>query len=78
MKLICRTGGVSTLAHPWALKNPVSIIKSLKIAGLHGMEVYRTDGKLAGKILFIILSFFLSLDETVADILLAYLQYLVT
>lgn len=57
VKLICRTGGVATLAHPWALKNPVSIIKSLKIAGLHGMEVYRTDGKLAGKVLFIMLSF---------------------
>lgn len=49
VKLISRTGGVAALAHPWALKNPVPIIKSLKSAGLHAMEVYRSDGKLAGK-----------------------------
>jgi hypothetical protein len=36
------------LAHPWALKNPVAVIRRLKEAGLHGMEVYRSDGKLAG------------------------------
>lgn len=36
------------LAHPWALKNPVAVIMRLKEAGLHGMEVYRSDGKLAG------------------------------
>lgn len=48
MKLICHTGGVAVLAHPWALKNPVPIIRRLKEAGLHGMEVYRSDGKLAG------------------------------
>lgn len=36
------------LAHPWALKNPVAVIRRLKGAGLHGMEVYRSDGKLAG------------------------------
>ncbi|KAF7842600.1 Protein trpH [Senna tora] len=47
IKLICHTGGVAVLAHPWALKNPVPIIKRLKEAGLHGMEVYRSDGKLA-------------------------------
>ncbi|KAI9071603.1 hypothetical protein K1719_046443 [Acacia pycnantha] len=47
IKLICQTGGVAVLAHPWALKNPVSVIKRLKEAGLHGMEVYRSDGKLA-------------------------------
>lgn len=47
--MICDTGGVAVLAHPWSLKNPLSIIKRLKEAGLHGMEVYRSDGKLAGK-----------------------------
>lgn len=46
--LICETGGLAVLAHPWALKNPVPIIRSLKEAGLHGMEVYRSDGRLAG------------------------------
>ncbi|KAM0936892.1 putative phosphoribosyl 1,2-cyclic phosphate 1,2-diphosphodiesterase [Dioscorea sansibarensis] len=48
VQLICRTGGVAALAHPWALKNPLAIIKSLKAAGLHAIEVYRSDGKLAG------------------------------
>lgn len=48
MKLICETGGVAVLAHPWALKNPVTIVRRLKDAGLHGIEVYRSDGKLAG------------------------------
>ncbi|KAM1862394.1 hypothetical protein ACFX14_002868 [Malus domestica] len=47
IKLICDTGGVAVLAHPWSLKNPVAIVKSLKEAGLHGIEVYRSDGKLA-------------------------------
>lgn len=47
VQLICETGGVAVLAHPWALKNPVAIIQRLKDAGLHGMEVYRSDGKLA-------------------------------
>lgn len=49
IKMICDTGGVAVLAHPWALKNPASIVRKLKEAGLHGMEVYRSDGKLAGK-----------------------------
>lgn len=49
MQLICETGGVAVLAHPWALKNPVAVIRRLKEAGLHGLEVYRSDGKLAGK-----------------------------
>ncbi|CAA6658815.1 unnamed protein product [Spirodela intermedia] len=31
VKLICCTGGVAALAHPWALKNPVSVIRSLKL-----------------------------------------------
>lgn len=48
IKMICDTGGVAVLAHPWALKNPVPIVRRLKEAGLHGMEVYRTDGRLAG------------------------------
>lgn len=47
VKLICETGGVAVLAHPWALKNPVTIVRRLKDAGLHGIEVYRSDGKLA-------------------------------
>ncbi|KAL5703940.1 3',5'-nucleoside bisphosphate phosphatase [Ranunculus cassubicifolius] len=47
VQLICRTGGVSALAHPWALKNPVAVIRRLKEAGLHGIEAYRSDGKLA-------------------------------
>lgn len=48
VRMICETGGVAVLAHPWALKNPVAIIRRLKEAGLHGLEVYRSDGKLAG------------------------------
>uniref|UniRef100_A0A5B6ZSU8 Polymerase/histidinol phosphatase N-terminal domain-containing protein n=1 Tax=Davidia involucrata TaxID=16924 RepID=A0A5B6ZSU8_DAVIN len=47
VKMICETGGVAVLAHPWALKNPVTIIRRLKDAGLHGIEVFRSDGKLA-------------------------------
>lgn len=47
IKMICRTGGVAVLAHPWALKNPVPIVRRLKEAGLHGMEVYKSDGRLA-------------------------------
>ncbi|XP_058085598.1 uncharacterized protein LOC131233044 [Magnolia sinica] len=48
VQMICRTGGVAALAHPWALKNPVAVIRSLKTAGLHAMEVYRSDGKVEG------------------------------
>lgn len=48
VRLVHDTGGVSVLAHPWALKNPVAVIRSLKEAGLHGLEVYRSDGKLSG------------------------------
>lgn len=47
VQLIRETGGVAVLAHPWALKNPVGVIRRLKEAGLHGIEVYRRDGKLA-------------------------------
>lgn len=46
-QFICATGGLAVLAHPWALKNPIPIIKKLKEAGLHGIEAYRSDGKLA-------------------------------
>ena len=46
--MVCKTGGIAVLAHPWALKNPNPVVKSLKAAGLHGIEVYRSDGKLAG------------------------------
>ncbi|WVZ55796.1 hypothetical protein U9M48_006412 [Paspalum notatum var. saurae] len=48
VQLISRTGGISALAHPWSLKNPDTIIRSLKDAGLNGMEVYRSDGKVDG------------------------------
>ncbi|KAK6945692.1 hypothetical protein RJ641_013236 [Dillenia turbinata] len=44
VKLVRDTGGFAVLAHPWALKNPVPIIRKLKEAGLHGMEVYRSNG----------------------------------
>ncbi|XP_044507982.1 3',5'-nucleoside bisphosphate phosphatase isoform X2 [Mangifera indica] len=47
VQLIVKTGGLAVLAHPWALKNPVAITRRLKDAGLHGMEVYRSDGRLA-------------------------------
>ncbi|KAJ3700507.1 hypothetical protein LUZ61_004212 [Rhynchospora tenuis] len=48
IRLIYRTGGVAVLAHPWALKNPPAVVKSLKASGLHAIEVYRSDGKLSG------------------------------
>lgn len=48
VQLVCRTGGVAVLAHPWALKNPAVVVKDLKAAGLHGIEVYRSDGKVSG------------------------------
>ncbi|KAE8677850.1 endoplasmic reticulum-Golgi intermediate compartment protein 3-like [Hibiscus syriacus] len=47
VRLICETGGLAVLAHPWALKNPIPIIRRLKDVGRHGMEVYRSDGRLA-------------------------------
>ncbi|KAJ8433938.1 hypothetical protein Cgig2_001867 [Carnegiea gigantea] len=47
VKMVCKTGGVSVLAHPWTLKTLVPVVKKLKEAGLHGIEVYRSDGKLA-------------------------------
>ncbi|XP_072146422.1 uncharacterized protein [Setaria viridis] len=47
VQLISRTGGISALAHPWSLKNLDEVIRSLG-AGLNGMEVYRSDGKVDG------------------------------
>ncbi|KAG9158353.1 hypothetical protein Leryth_025701 [Lithospermum erythrorhizon] len=46
VQLIRETGGVAVLAHPWALKDPVAVVRRLKEAGLHGIETYRSDGKL--------------------------------
>ncbi|CAD6242339.1 unnamed protein product [Miscanthus lutarioriparius] len=48
VQLVCRSGGVAVLAHPWALKNTAAVVKDLKAAGLHGIEVYRSDGKVSG------------------------------
>ncbi|KAM0910265.1 hypothetical protein ACQ4PT_014259 [Festuca glaucescens] len=48
VQMISRTGGISALAHPWSLKHPVAVIRSLKSAGLDAMEVYRSDGKVDG------------------------------
>ncbi|KAK1652405.1 hypothetical protein QYE76_070210 [Lolium multiflorum] len=45
VQMISRTGGISALAHPWSLKHPIAVIRSLKSAGLDAMEVYRSDGK---------------------------------
>ncbi|GAB2219436.1 hypothetical protein Droror1_Dr00007071 [Drosera rotundifolia] len=47
VRLICDTGGLAVLAHPWSLKNPALIVRYLKEAGLHGIETYRGDGKLS-------------------------------
>ncbi|KAL2642147.1 hypothetical protein R1flu_009734 [Riccia fluitans] len=45
VKLIKETGGVSVLAHPWTLKDPMTVIEHLVDAGINGMEVYRSDGR---------------------------------
>ncbi|KMT01476.1 hypothetical protein BVRB_9g214830 [Beta vulgaris subsp. vulgaris] len=47
VQMVCKTGGIAVLAHPWALKNPSPVVNRLKEAGLHGIEVYRSDGRLA-------------------------------
>lgn len=47
IQVIRETGGLSVLAHPWALKDPVPIIRKLKDSGLHGIEIFRSDGRLA-------------------------------
>lgn len=49
MRFIRETGGVAVLAHPWALKNPAAIVRRLADAGLHGIEAFRSDGKLSGR-----------------------------
>ncbi|KAJ3673755.1 hypothetical protein LUZ60_005747 [Juncus effusus] len=48
VELIKKTGGVSALAHPWSIKNPISVIKTLANHGLNCLEVYRSDGKVNG------------------------------
>ncbi|GLJ54608.1 hypothetical protein SUGI_1173140 [Cryptomeria japonica] len=45
IKIICWTGGVVALAHPWVLNNPVSVVRNLKEAGFHGIEIYTPHGK---------------------------------
>lgn len=47
VRFIRETGGVAVLAHPWALKNHAAIVRRLADAGLHGIEAYRSDGKLS-------------------------------
>ncbi|PHU03066.1 hypothetical protein BC332_28317 [Capsicum chinense] len=47
VQFICETGGVAVLAHPWALKDPIAVVRRLKEVGLHGIEAYRSDGKVA-------------------------------
>ncbi|EPS58311.1 hypothetical protein M569_16504, partial [Genlisea aurea] len=47
IRMITKTGGVAVLAHPWGLKNAPLVIRRLKEVGLHGVEVYRSDGKLS-------------------------------
>ncbi|XP_009596364.1 uncharacterized protein [Nicotiana tomentosiformis] len=47
VQFIRETGGVAVLAHPWALKDPIAVVRRLKEVGLHGIEAYRSDGKLA-------------------------------
>lgn len=49
VQMICKTGGIAVLAHPWAFKNALPVVSRLKQAGLHGIEVYRSDGKLSGR-----------------------------
>lgn len=63
VQLIRQTGGVAVLAHPWALKNLVPVVKDLKAAGLHAMEVYRSDGKVSGMNTTIFLQILTSTDE---------------
>lgn len=48
VRLILETGGVAALAHPWSLKDALPVVKRLKEAGLHAIEVYRGDGKVNG------------------------------
>ncbi|KAF3326419.1 PHP domain-containing protein [Carex littledalei] len=48
VELIRNTGGISALAHPWSVKNPIVVISALSDAGLDALEVYRSDGKVPG------------------------------
>ena len=57
VRLIRDTGGISSLAHPWSLKDPLSVVKRLKSAGLHAIEVYRGNGKASGMFLDLFLQF---------------------
>lgn len=41
--LVLRSGGIPVLAHPFTVKDPEALIKTLKAAGLAGMEVYYKD-----------------------------------
>ncbi|CDP08009.1 unnamed protein product [Coffea canephora] len=47
VELIFEAGGVAVLAHPWALKSQVAVIRRLTKPGLHGIDTCRSDGKLA-------------------------------
>ena len=57
VRLIRDTGGISSLAHPWSLKDPLSVVKRLKSAGLHAIEVYRGNGKASGMFVYLLLQF---------------------
>ena len=57
VRLIRDTGGISSLAHPWSLKDPLSVVKRLKSAGLHAIEVYRGNGKASGMFVDLFLQF---------------------
>jgi predicted metal-dependent phosphoesterase TrpH len=57
VRLIQDTGGISALAHPWSLKDPLSVVKRLKGVGLHAIEVYRGSGKASGMYLDLFLHF---------------------
>jgi 3',5'-nucleoside bisphosphate phosphatase len=43
VKLILRAKGIPVLAHPFTVKNPAAMVKSLKAAGLMGIEAYYKD-----------------------------------
>jgi predicted metal-dependent phosphoesterase TrpH len=45
--LILRAKGIPVLAHPFTVKNPEAIVKSLKAAGLIGIEAYYKDNTAA-------------------------------
>eukprot|EP00850_Spirogloea_muscicola_P005632 SM000026S08881 [mRNA] locus=s26:195424:196911:- [translate_table: standard] len=49
VKLVTAAGGVAILAHPWTIKGSVhALVEELKLAGLHGIEVFRSDGRQSG------------------------------